>query len=196
MRSVVHNPTVETDKGGRERDKSQQGKETNKEKRKIKMEKQTDGGDSKWEMYEKKGMKQNKKEEKRDRIISNKETEKGNLLLSPLFSLFVFDHQLTPFFLSSFWLCLSVCVFHALWLSLVFFVCVCVPASHMECYQGVRHRAVTHWQSPPTPLWLPLAQTKRWLDWASDRAQHGLTADAAFPLKGQTTTLHHIWNSQ
>lgn len=137
----------------------------------------------------------------------NKDTEKGGLLLSPIF---VFHCQLNPFVHSSFWLCLSVWLFHALWLSLVFFVCVCqrvtwsvIRVSGTELSHTDRARPPLSYSLslPPSfsrSLSFSLSQTQAegWLDWASDRAWHGLTGDSGFPLKGQTTMLHHIWNSQ
>lgn len=80
---------------------------------------------------------------------------------------FLFHCHLTPFFHSSFWLFLFLWLFRALQFSLAVFVCVyvCVHAcvcmylseSHMECYLGVKHRAVTHWQSPSNPFSLSLS---------------------------------------
>lgn len=160
-------------------------------------------GEVQSEKWREKGVKQsNRKEdiERRQRnkeLSLNKDTGKGSSTRLCPFCLSLSINSFLPLLFLVVLVCLTLsCPLTLpcfLWAHMNAHLCACVLASHMECYQGVRHRAVTHWQSPPTPG--SHTQAKSWLDWASDRAQHGLTADTASLLKGQTPMLHHIWNS-
>lgn len=182
MRFTVHNPTANTSKGNRDIN-------TKKQRMKEKQKEGTDGWGTKWKKDE-----QNKRtgtwreETKQQRIIFH--TKKGGLLCS--LSFFCLSLSTNSFLPLLFRLCLSVRLFHALWLSLVVFVCICqrVTCSVIR----VSGTELSHIDRACTLL--ALSQTESWLDWASDWAQHGLTADPASPLKGQFATLHHIWNSQ
>lgn len=125
----------------------------------------------------------------------HKDTEEEVLFLSP-FSIFHCTQTLPLLFLV-----VLVCLTLSCALTLPCFLFVCVCACHRVTWSVIRVSGteLSHIDRARPPLSSPASlsetQTESWLNWASDRARHWLTADTAFTLKGQTTTLHHIWYS-